>query len=309
MILRRGLVSRTYVGISLGTANRMASTTSTATTLQLMALAFLSVATRAAAVAARPSAATAGVAFAVPPSCKSCSRSATHSASCRTATRRHRPFGVSTFSPAIVTASTSLFSTAPESAADGSLDSEAKDPVPVTLVPQPPNSRGGRGGRGGRGVGGKQQQQQRRRFSSTYNSEWKVPNKITIPEDRLEVSFVRSSGAGGQNVNKLSTKVEIRFLLDDATWIPGEVRNRIKQNEANRVNKEGYITVTSQEYRTQAQNRKDVIKKLENIILRSYPRPKVRKMRKGVSKKAKERKKENKKRNSLKKASRRSVDF
>lgn len=190
-------------------------------------------------------------------------------------------------------------------AAEGGNDNEITPTWTYTpYKPPPPNGRGGRDGRGG---GGRGQQRQRRRFSS--NSEWRVPNRITIPEDRLEVSFVRSSGAGGQNVNKVNTKVEMRFLLRDASWIPAEVRTRIRQNEANRINKDGYLTVTSQEHRTQAQNRKDAIKKLEDIILRSYPRPKVRKMRKGVSKKAKEIKKENKKRMSQKKANRRSVDF
>ena len=188
-------------------------------------------------------------------------------------------------------------------------DSNSTEIAPTwTYTPYKPPPPNGRGGRGGRGAGG-QQHQHLRQFSSTRGSEWKVPNKISIPEDRLEVSFVRSSGAGGQNVNKLSTKVEIRFLLEEATWIPGEVRDRIKQNEANRMNKDGYLTVTSQEYRTQAQNRKDAIKKLENIILNSYPRPKVRMIRTGVSRKAKERNKESKKRNSLKKANRRRVDI
>lgn len=151
------------------------------------------------------------------------------------------------------------------------------------------------------------QKQQRRRFSS--NGDWKVPNKITIPEDKLDISFVRSSGAGGQNVNKVNTKVELRFLLDDARWIPAEVRSRIKQNEAGRINKEGYLTVTSQEYRTQAQNRKDAVRKLEAMVLKAYPRPKLRKMRKGVSKAAKERKKQDKKQRSQTKTNRKAVDF
>jgi len=148
---------------------------------------------------------------------------------------------------------------------------------------------------------------QRRRFSS--DSEWTVPNHISIPEDQLTISFARASGAGGQNVNKVNTKVEIRFYLDTATWIPQEVRQRLKSNESNRINSQGYMTITSQEYRTQLQNRKDAIKKLQDILKVSWARPKVRKMRKGLSKKAKENRRENKKRNSTKKESRKRVEF
>ena len=91
-----------------------------------------------------------------------------------------------------------------------------------------------------------QQNQNRRRSFST----WKVPKKVTIPEEKLEMSFVRSSGSGGQNVNKLSTKVEIRFDVNNADWIPGEVRDRLKTQQSNRISKDGILTLTSQEYRT-----------------------------------------------------------
>ena len=95
----------------------------------------------------------------------------------------------------------------------------------------------------------------------------------------------------------------------EATFIPNEVRQRIVQNEVNKMNKEGFILISSQEYRTQAQNRKDALDKLEEIILKNYPRPKIRKIRKGISKKAKERNKAEKRFNSDKKENRRQVDF
>ena len=95
----------------------------------------------------------------------------------------------------------------------------------------------------------------------------------------------------------------------ESNWLPKEVRQRIIQNESNKINKDGYLIINSQEYRTQVQNRKDVLDKLQEIILKNYPRPKVRKMRKGISRKAKEKNKEQKRWRSEVKKNRKRVDF
>lgn len=145
--------------------------------------------------------------------------------------------------------------------------------------------------------------------SSDDNKEWKVPDIIPIPEDQLEFNFVRSSGSGGQNVNKLNTKVEIRFHVPSASWLPSEVRQRLQTLESNRINNEGYFTITCQEHRTQIQNRKIAIQKLRDILRECWKRPKVRKMREGLSKKTKENRMEMKRRTAEKKARRGKVDF
>ena len=110
-------------------------------------------------------------------------------------------------------------------------------------------------------------------------------------------------------MNKVNTKADLRLHVMDATWLPLEVRERLTLQEANRINKEGYLTLQSQDYRTQAQNKKAALNKLRAMILQAYPRPKERNMRKGLSKKTKERRKEEKRKRSQVKANRRKVDY
>lgn len=92
---------------------------------------------------------------------------------------------------------------------------------------------------------------------------WK---NINIPLNKLDVSFSRSGGAGGQNVNKVNTKVEFRFKVENAEWIERETKERLKELFPNKINNEGDFIITCQEHRTQEQNRKEAERKLQMII-------------------------------------------
>ena len=72
---------------------------------------------------------------------------------------------------------------------------------------------------------------------------------FSIPLHEIEHSYSRSSGPGGQNVNKVNTKAEIRFHVPSASWMPEDVRKRLVEYFPNKINKEGELIITSQEHR------------------------------------------------------------
>nr|XP_010906439.1 peptidyl-tRNA hydrolase ICT1, mitochondrial isoform X1 [Elaeis guineensis] len=88
--------------------------------------------------------------------------------------------------------------------------------------------------------------------------------KITL--NHVTVSFARSGGPGGQNVNKVNTKVDMRFNVSQAHWLSERVRERILQMEKNRINKDGEIVISSTRTRTQKGNIEDALEKLQAII-------------------------------------------
>ncbi|KAG8662184.1 hypothetical protein MANES_01G073500v8 [Manihot esculenta] len=90
------------------------------------------------------------------------------------------------------------------------------------------------------------------------------PPKITL--DHVTVNFARSGGPGGQNVNKVNTKVDMRFNVKDAYWLSDRIRERIMQMEKNRINKDGELVISSTKTRTQKGNIEDALSKLQAII-------------------------------------------
>jgi len=98
---------------------------------------------------------------------------------------------------------------------------------------------------------------------------------IKIHESELQFDFVRASGPGGQNVNKVATAVQLRFDIS-AAKLPGEVKLRLIQHAGRRVTAEGILLLESRRFRTQEQNRDEAIQRLVALIRRSALRPKSR---------------------------------
>ncbi|KAI5103008.1 peptidyl-tRNA hydrolase ICT1, mitochondrial, partial [Silurus meridionalis] len=91
--------------------------------------------------------------------------------------------------------------------------------------------------------------------------------------DKLKITYSRSSGPGGQHVNKVNTKAEVRFHVQTAEWIPEEVRKEILLKNKTRINKAGELIVTSEVSRSQQRNLDDCVHKISEIISEASERP------------------------------------
>ncbi|WP_142847703.1 alternative ribosome rescue aminoacyl-tRNA hydrolase ArfB [Telmatospirillum sp. J64-1] len=93
-----------------------------------------------------------------------------------------------------------------------------------------------------------------------------ITRRIALDESELDFRFVRASGPGGQNVNKVSTAVELRFDLARSPSLPDDVKDRLAQLAGRRLTQDGVLVIDAQRFRSQDMNRKDAVERLVELI-------------------------------------------
>jgi ribosome-associated protein len=103
-----------------------------------------------------------------------------------------------------------------------------------------------------------------------------ITQEISIDESEIQEGFLRGSGPGGQNVNKVATGVQLRFDVRKSPSLPEDVRQRLERLAGKRLTTVGVLVIEAKEHRTQGQNREEALARLLELIRRAAERPKAR---------------------------------